>query len=200
MSAKSSRRIRNTRKRRGGKTHRRRKMRTEGGMCKRRTKSRNCVGGKRKRRSGGNLTGSPVRDALASSWPSQASLGQGIDYAAQHIGQHGGEVALYPQSVLSSGLPMQMQGPAGVASTFRSLQEISGMSDQPQIQKGGRRNRKGKGRTRNYRRGGNCGGEYARANAQGMLLSANEYSKAGLNPGYSGSSLEYGMAAARNTA
>jgi hypothetical protein len=169
----------------------------------------------RRRMNGGEA---PVTYSLSGSWPSKMSMAQGGDFFKYHAGQHGGAapVAQLGASLLAPG----MAGPAMMGGLDRALAETAGMSDLPNQggapmapQKVGGRRRKGKSsrrgkasrkanrktnRRNNKRRGGALG--FAPISAPGMLLSAGEYSQAGLNPGYRGAAVEYAMADARDRA
>ena len=160
----------------------------------------------------------PLTYSLSGDWASKMSMAQGGDFFKYHAGQHGGAapVSNIGMSMLASG----MEGPAMMSGLNRALAETAGMSDLPNQggapmapQKVGGRRRKGKSsrrgkasrkanrktnRRNNKRRGGALG--FAPISAPGMLLSAGEYSQAGLNPGYRGAAVEYAVADARDKA
>ena len=73
--------------------------------------------------------------------PMKLSLGQGVDFAQQHAGQHGG-MGPYPGSVTSSMLPSDLAASARINPTLAAYAQIRGLSDQA----GGRKRRSRKGR------------------------------------------------------
>ena len=160
----------------------------------------------RRRHQGGQAL---VNDSLAGNWSSKMSLGQGNDYAKQHVGQHGGVLATPAptQAITDSVLPSNLWGSARVTGTFNAL------SDSAKLQDGGRRRsrrhhklhchcrhcksrRGGSRRRQRHSRRHQCGNrksrrrqrrqggalEYAPLNANPMLLDSDGYYQAGLNP------------------
>jgi len=158
-----------------------------------------------RRRQGGALNGAALNYSLAGSNASRMALAQGDDFFKYHAGQHGGcngHVMGAPMSAIDgSVLQQDLHGAARINGLDASFKAIAGMQD------GGRRRRSGRskrskrtGRSkrskslkrskrskrskrtsrRTRRRGGALG--YSPFPGQGMLMSANDYSRAGLNP------------------
>lgn len=150
----------------------------------------------------------PVSYSLSGSWPSQMSLGQGVDYERYHEGQHGGS-APYPTSVADAMvLPANMRAPAMVDGTMQAYSDVRGLRDPPfdqmatpaaAQQQGGRKRKHRASRKRRAsrkHRGGSLG--YAPTSAPTMLLTPKQYDMAGLNPDYRGAATEYMVAKARD--
>jgi hypothetical protein len=140
------------------------------------------------------VDGAPLNYSLAGSDASRMSLAQGGDFFKYHAGQHGGNsFSGAPLSAIDgSVLAQELHGPARINGLDRAYNDIAGLQD------GGRRRRRSKRakhskrskRTRRHRRsrGGSLG--YAPFSDKGMLLSAGDYAKAGLNPEWK-SSVEF---------
>lgn len=163
----------------------------------------------RRHRGGDALHGAPVNYALAGSWPSKMSLGQGADFFQYHKGQHGGAELVQPAPLYAiehSMLPANLRASAHIGGLDAAIDYSRQFKDQA----GGRRTRKhrkhrkhrGSRRHRHSRRchhGGkrksqrkqrkqrkSRGGalEYAPFPNKGMLLNEQMYAQAGLNPSW----------------
>lgn len=168
---------------------------------KRRSHKARSIRSKRSKRSYGGVAPVSQQDM---GWSAKMSLGQGGDYLKYHVGQHGG-AALQGADLSSMGndaLPDQLRASAHLSGLDKAFADIRGLSDHS----GGRRSRKGRSRksrsasrksrkssksrkshksrksrkSHKRRRGGALG--YASFPSAGMLLSASEQDKAGLNP------------------
>ena len=93
------------------------------------------------RRSRRNLYGGQAPVNWSNPGPMQLSLGQGVGFAEQHAGQHGG-MGPYPGSVMSSSLPSDLAASARINPTLAAYAQIAGMKDQA----GGRKRRSRKER------------------------------------------------------
>jgi hypothetical protein len=165
---------------------------------------------RRSRRRGGAdaLQGAPVNYALAGSWPSKMSLGQGTDFFQYHKGQHGGAEIIQPaplSAIEDCMLPNHLRASAHVGGLDAAIKYASQFKDQA----GGRRTRRRIHRgSRHHRHSRRChhggkrkqrkqskqrkqrksrGGaelEYAPFPSKGMLLNDQMYAQAGLNPSW----------------
>lgn len=125
--------------------------------------------------------------------------------------QNGGMHGLYPSSVTSSMLPPDMQGSAMTSGTMAAYNQITGMKDSTLTMTGGRcgtcgnktigGKRKSKSRKGGRRRrGGMMSLTPSPLPMKGLLLNSQQYTKAGLNPDYTGAATEYQVAKQRNSA
>jgi hypothetical protein len=167
-------------------------------QTKRAHRNRRSKHSKRSKRSRGGMAPVSHNDM---GWSSKMSMGQGGDYLKYHVGQHGGaELRGADVSVIGNdSLPSGMIASAHLSGLEKAFGAIRGLSDQA----GGRRRSKRSKRSkkskrskrsrRTRRRGGAMG--YAPFPSGGMLLSAADQAKAGLNPHWRG--VETDAAAAR---
>lgn len=165
---------------------------------------------RRSRRRGGAdaLQGAPVNYALAGSWPSKMSLGQGTDFFQYHKGQHGGAELIQPApmtAITDSMLPQNLRASAHLNGPDAAIKYASQFSDQA----GGRRTRRRRKHGSRHRHSRHChhggkrksqrkqsrqrrqrksrGGaelEYSPFPSKGMLLNSQMYAQAGLNPSW----------------
>jgi len=156
-------------------------------------KRRNC------KRGGSNAVGAPTNYSLSNDWASRMSLGQGADFFKYHQGQHGGQAPM--SAIDGSMLDPSLRASAHLAGLDKAYADIAGLHDggrrrskrskRSKKSKGGKRSKKSKGgkrskksklrRNRRTRRSrGGMG--YAPFPSKGMLLDADGYSRAGLNP------------------
>ena len=161
---------------------------------------------RRSRRHGGDpLRGAPVNYALAGSWPSKMSLGQGADFFQYHKGQHGGAEIIQPaplSAIENSMLPQNLRASAHINGLDAAIKYSSQFKDQA----GGRRTRKHRGKRSKHHHSRRChhGGRrksqrkqrkqrrsrggaelgYAPFPNNGMLLNKQMYAQAGLSPSW----------------
>ena len=152
----------------------------------------------RRHRGGDALQGASVNYALAGSWPSKMSLGQGTDFFQYHKGQHGGSAPL--SAIEHSMLPSNLRAAAHIGGLDAAIDYSRQFKDQA----GGRRTRRKHGSRRHHHsrrchhggkrtsqrkqrkqrrsRGGAL--EYAPFPNKGMLLNDQMYAQAGLSPSW----------------
>ena len=155
---------------------------------------------------GDTLRGAPVDYALAGSWPSKMSLGQGTDFFQYHKGQHGGAEIIQPaplSAIENSMLPQNLRASAHIGGLDAAIKYASQFKDQAggrrtrrrkhgsrhrhsrRCHHGGKRKQRKQSRQRKQRksRGGAELG-YAPFPNNGMLLNKQMYAQAGLNPSW----------------
>ena len=164
---------------------------------------------RRSRRHGGDpLRGAPVDYALAGSWPSKMSLGQGTDFFQYHKGQHGGDQLIQPapiSAIENCMLPQNLRASAHVGGLDAAIKYASQFKDQAggrrtrrkhrgkhrhsrRCHHGGKRQRKSQRQQRKQRKQRKSRGgaelEYSPFPSRGMLLNDQMYAQAGLSPSW----------------